>query len=86
MYTRGNICFALQPLKIKNIVLNPAQPQIKSSCEWIVCLSLGKPLPYHSNEAKAAQSGFLVGFGVERLHISVPANQHDQIVPPFINQ
>jgi hypothetical protein len=28
----------------------------------------------------------LVGFGVERLQISVPANQHDQIVPPYINQ
>jgi WD40 repeat protein len=54
VYTRGNICFALQPLRIKNVVLNPAQPSIKSSCEWIICLSFGKPLPYHSTEAKAA--------------------------------
>jgi hypothetical protein len=54
VYTRGNICFALKPMRIKNVVLNPAQPHIKSSCEWIVCLSLGKPLPYHSTEAKAA--------------------------------
>jgi hypothetical protein len=87
VYTGGDtICTALRVLKIANIVMNPNNPHIKSSVEWVVCLSLQRPLTVQTADAKAAQTGYLLGYGIERVKIQVPARHHDDIVPPAINK
>jgi hypothetical protein len=45
VYTGGDsICPALRVLKVADIVMDKQNPQIKSSLEWVVCLSLQRPL------------------------------------------
>ena len=66
--------------------MNEDNPGIKSSVEWVVALKLGKQSPIMTKESKAAQMGFIVGYGVDRVKIEVPARHHDDIVPPYINK
>ena len=85
IYTESDtVCYALRNLTIQNIILNPKSPEVKSVIEWLVCLKLSKPSVLQHDQAKAAQMGFVCGYGIERVKIEVPALHHDDIVPPYV--
>lgn len=85
IYTESDtVCYALRNLTIQNIILNPKSPEVKSMIEWLVCLKLSKPSVLQHEQAKAAQMGFVCGYGIERVKIEVPALHHDDIVPPYV--
>ena len=65
-------------------MLNPQKPETKSMIEWLVCLKLAKPPDVEHEQSKAAQTGFVCGYGIERVKIEVPALHHDDIVPPYV--